>query len=199
MSGGKLYWTVLFGDVLRANLDGSAAEVLVNELIVPTDIALDIGGTKMYWSDVNPGAPPWMWGSIQRANFDGSGLETVIPPTEGSDPNGLALDVSGGKVYWTDLGFHKIQRANLDGSGVEELVTGLDAPIGIALDFPEPGATPRPKPTPTAGAVAAPPTGGGAAGTGSGSTPGWLVAPLAGAGAVALGGAAWYARRRWLR
>ena len=38
---------------------------------------------------------------------------------------------------------------------------------------------------------------GGAAGTGSGGTPGWVAAALAVAGAIALGGAAWYARRRW--
>ena len=47
----------------------------------------------------------------------------------------MALDVAGGKLYWTDLGRDKIKRSNLDGSGVEDLVTtGLEAPIGIALD-----------------------------------------------------------------
>ena len=38
------------------------------------------------------------------------------------------------KLYWTDYGTDKIQRANLDGSSRETLVTGLDVPIGIALD-----------------------------------------------------------------
>jgi cytoskeletal protein CcmA (bactofilin family) len=37
-------------------------------------------------------------------------------------------------MYWTDFGTAKIQRANLDGSSVEDLVTGLPAPLGIALD-----------------------------------------------------------------
>ena len=38
-------------------------------------------------------------------------------------------------IYWTDSGTEKIQRANLDGSNVEDLVTtGLEVPIGIALD-----------------------------------------------------------------
>ena len=42
---------------------------------------------------------------------------------------------AGGKMYWTDPDTAKIQRADLDGMNVEDLVTtGLDAPLGIALD-----------------------------------------------------------------
>ena len=52
------------------------------------------------------------------------------------NPYGIALDVAGGKVYWTDAGTEKIQRANLDGSQVEDLVTiGLNNPRGLALDI----------------------------------------------------------------
>ncbi len=39
-----------------------------------------------------------------------------------------------GKVYWTDTGRDNIRRANLDGSNVEVLVTGVDWPVGLALD-----------------------------------------------------------------
>ena len=47
----------------------------------------------------------------------------------------IALDVVGGKMYWTDRDTEKIQRANLDGSNIEDLVTqGLSGPAGIALD-----------------------------------------------------------------
>ena len=38
------------------------------------------------------------------------------------------------KIYWTDAYSKKIQRADLDGSNVEDLVTGLNEPIGLALD-----------------------------------------------------------------
>ena len=41
---------------------------------------------------------------------------------------------AGGMMYWTDPRSGKIQRANLDSTDVEDLVTGLDAPEGIALD-----------------------------------------------------------------
>ena len=53
------------------------------------------------------------------------------------NPQGIALDVTGRKMYWTDWGTDTIRRANLDGSGVEDLVTtGLVDPWGIALYLP---------------------------------------------------------------
>ena len=70
---------------------------------------------------------------IQRSNLDGSGVEDFVN-TKSSIIYGIALDVSGGKMYWA--GWHgtgQINRSNLDGSGVETLVTGLDEPEGIAL------------------------------------------------------------------
>jgi hypothetical protein len=80
----------------------------------------------MYWADED-------WGTIHRANLDGSGVETVLGGLD--DPIGIALDVPAGKMYWTEEGSESIRRANLDGSGVEHLVSGLDDPMGIALDL----------------------------------------------------------------
>jgi len=49
--------------------------------------------------------------------------------------SGIALDIVGGKLYWTDSGTQRILRANLDGTGAEDLVTTeLSYPCGIALD-----------------------------------------------------------------
>ena len=82
---------------------------------------------KMYWPDS-------VTDKIQRANLDGSNVEDLV--TEGlSDPDGIALDVAGGKIYWTDTETDKIQRANLDGSNVEDLVTEVKRPPSIALDI----------------------------------------------------------------
>ena len=51
-------------------------------------------------------------------------MEDLVTDTSGLIyPKGIALDLSSGKMYWTDSGTRKIQRANLDGSGVEDLVT----------------------------------------------------------------------------
>ena len=106
----------------------------------PVGIALDPSAGKMYWSDdmLDDGDDK----TIQRANLDGSGVETVVTITGvgwSGAIHGIALDPSAGKMYWTvdaEGGLDdSIQRANLDGSGVEDLVTGLDGPSGVALDL----------------------------------------------------------------
>ena len=80
----------------------------------------------MYWRD--------RLGEIKRADLDGSNIEVLV--TTGREaPHGIALDVTRGKMYWTNRDENKIQRANLDGSDVENLITeGLESPHGIALD-----------------------------------------------------------------
>ncbi len=80
---------------------------------------------KIYWTDAGNGL-------IQRANQDGSSVETLI--TAGA-PVAIALDAAGGKIYWSDQVAGKIHRANLDGTGVQDLVSGLNNPLGIALDL----------------------------------------------------------------
>ena len=66
--------------------------------------------------------------------MDGSNVEDVVTGLD-HVPNSLALDVAGGKMYWTD-GPGRIQRASLDGSNVEDVVTGLEWPWpnSLALD-----------------------------------------------------------------
>ena len=70
---------------------------------------------------------------VQFAGLDGSrvtGLGLDLLP----EPEYMALDIAGGKMYWVDSFTDKVQRANLDGSAVEDLVSGLNSPAGIALD-----------------------------------------------------------------
>ena len=81
--------------------------------------------SKIYWVTTN---------KVQRANVDGSYVETLVTVTGLTYLEGLALDVDGGKMYWTDRWDNKVQRANLDGSNVEDLVSGLREPYGLALD-----------------------------------------------------------------
>jgi hypothetical protein len=97
-------------------------------------------GVRMYWTDVGTITGN---GKIQRADLDGKNVEDLVcatcPPehTALTMPIGIALDIAGGKMYWTDAGAAKIQRANLlDGSNIEDLVTtGLTTPYGIALEW----------------------------------------------------------------
>ena len=74
-------------------------------------------------------------GTIQRANLDGSQVEDLVTGLSG--PLGIALDVQGGRIYWTENWTDKIQRANLDGSHVEDLAMGLRPARGIALFLPD--------------------------------------------------------------
>ncbi len=94
---------------------------------------------KMYWSinDWNGGDP-----RILRSNLDGTEVETIIPISELVSPDAIAVDIRGGKIYWTDTGHpnqpetKSIKRANLDGTNIEVLVdTGLTEPVGLALDL----------------------------------------------------------------
>ena len=138
-AGGKLCWTkeepsTLEGEIWCANLDGSSIETLVsgldNRLL---SIALDADRGKLYWTDIFWGLDSYRRGNIQRANLDGSNIDTLvsIQGTSGLRLRDIALDVAGGKIYWTNTG--KIQRANLDGSSIETLVSGLEEPVLCAL------------------------------------------------------------------
>ena len=80
---------------------------------------------QMYWTDTS---------KIQRADLSGANVEDLVT-TGLLLPGGVAVDMTGGKMYWTDWGLDAIYRANLDGSNVEPLVTRLNnSPWGIALD-----------------------------------------------------------------
>jgi len=118
---------------VRATASGGSTQT---DITIIDDESLSGGGgtestPKMYWTDFHTG-------KIQRSNLDGSNGEDLVTGLRGS-PRGIALDVSSGKMYWTeydyDTGTGKIQRSNLDGSNREDLVTGLrGGPYGIALD-----------------------------------------------------------------
>ena len=131
VAGGHIYWTnLLAGSIYRANLNGANVQILVTGLAGPSSIALDIANRKMYWTD---------WDNftdrIQRANLDGSNIETLIPTGSGLlVPDGIALDVANRKMYWTDYGTDSIQRANFNGSNVETLIR-VRNPRSIALDI----------------------------------------------------------------
>ena len=79
---------------------------------------------KIYWGDIGTN-------QIQRANPDGSNIETVVTAAR---PWDLALDNVGGKIYWVSLANNSVRRSNLDGSNVEDLVTGRGGE-GIDLDL----------------------------------------------------------------
>ena len=105
---------------LKDLLEGIEDGTVLPPITEPTD-------GFIYWTD-------WGTNTVQRAHLDGSNMQTLV--THGLEgPNGIAVDVAGGKMYWTDFGTNRVQRAHLDGSNIETLVTrGLENPGGIALD-----------------------------------------------------------------
>jgi PKD repeat protein len=74
------------------------------------DAGLAAGARYIYWT--NPEG-----GRIERRKTDGSELTWLI--TGLNSPQGIAVDIRGGKLYWSDAA--GIHRANLDGT-VQELI-----------------------------------------------------------------------------
>jgi sugar lactone lactonase YvrE len=128
-----LYWgDQTLAQIGSAHLDGAGAGPLLSTPF-HSGLAVDADNGKIYW-DTSITAVD---GDIMRANLDGSNVEIVV--TEASKPARLALDIAGGKIYWTDYVLDVVRRANLDGSDVEDLyVVGANLnPDGIALDLDE--------------------------------------------------------------
>ena len=154
---GHIYWSNMGrandddGSVVRTNLDGSHFTTLVPKggTFTAKQMKLDETHGKMYWSD-REGM------RIQRANLDGSHIETLVVAGTGEKDRadaanwcvGIAVDVQGGKVYWTQKGSDSsfrgtIRRANLEipkgqtaenRKDIEVLFDGLPEPIDLDLD-----------------------------------------------------------------
>ena len=154
---GKLYWCDREGmRVMRANLDGSDVETLVETGRGDTDrrdqtrwcvgITIDPKLGKIYWTQKGP--TKGGLGRLCRANIDVPKGES---PTNRSDievlfdqlpePIDLELDLKNRVLYWTDRGDpprgNTANRTPIDKKAVPEiLITHLMEGIGIALDVP---------------------------------------------------------------
>jgi sugar lactone lactonase YvrE len=155
--GGKLYWCDREGmRVMRANLDGSQVETLIETGRGDKDsrdatrwcvgITIDPKSRKIYWTQKGPDNAGL--GRIFRANID---IPKGESPTNRSDievlfdqlpePIDLELDLANRVLYWTDRGDpprgNTVNRAPIDKQAVPEiLITHLMEGIGIALDVP---------------------------------------------------------------
>lgn len=157
---GKLYWCDREGmRVMRANLDGSQVETLIETGRGASDqrdptrwcvgITIDPKLQKIYWSQKGP--PNSGRGRIFRANVDmpRGGSPTNRPDVELlfdqlPEPIDLELDLANRVLYWTDRGDpprgNTVNRAaidKIDKKAVPEiLITHLMEGIGISLDVP---------------------------------------------------------------
>ena len=121
---GQVYWTQKGsggnGRVLRANLDGSKRETLFDNLPEPIDMELDLSTRTMYWTDRGD-APKG--NTVNRASMDTPKDSPQILFGDLKEGIGIALDVSGGRMFVTDLGGN-VYRAKLDGSEKTTILTG---------------------------------------------------------------------------
>jgi hypothetical protein len=158
---GKLYWGDREGmRVMRANLDGSQVETLIetgrgdkdahDETRWCVGITIDPKSGKFYWTQ--KGATKGGLGRICRANVE---IPKGESPANRSDievlfdhlpePVDLELDLENRVLYWTDCGAaprgNTVNRVAIDADGKpsgppEILITHLMEGIGIALDVP---------------------------------------------------------------
>jgi DNA-binding beta-propeller fold protein YncE len=158
IAAGHLYWTnmgnpkVNDGSILRSDLDGRNVTTIVPKGATFTgkQLQLEKKSKKLYWCD-REGM------RVMRANLDGSNIETLVDTSKG-DPRpgpdatkwcvGIAVDVDGGKIYWTQKGPDnankgRIFRANIEiPSGqtpanrrdVEVVYEALPEPIDLDID-----------------------------------------------------------------
>jgi DNA-binding beta-propeller fold protein YncE len=158
IASGHLYWTNMGnfrendGSILRSDLDGRNMVTIVppGDTFTPKQIQIEKNTGKLYWCD-REGM------RVMRANLDGSNLETLVDtsrgdPRPGPDPTkwcvGIAVDVEGGKFYWTqkgsdNSGMGRISRANIEiptgqtpanRQDIELLYDRLPEPIDLDID-----------------------------------------------------------------
>jgi hypothetical protein len=155
--GGHIYWTIMGkaaaddGVIERSDLDGRHFTTIVpaGGTFTPKQLKLDPVHRKLYWSD-REGM------RVMRADLDGTHIETLIETGHGDEDRrnaekwcvGIALDVAGGKIYWTqkggdNAGVGSIRRANMEiptgespahRSDIEVLFQRLPEPVDLDLD-----------------------------------------------------------------
>ena len=136
-AGSTLYWGEL-DSIWRADLNGHNREEFAPNLGELRSIA--IAGNRIYSIERPAGEQHWQ---LRSSTLDGLTPAQTLATLQ-SEPLGLAVDTTGGKLYWTNAD-GKIQRANLDGGNIQDVVTGLSTPGNIVLDIPTPAnpAAPR--------------------------------------------------------
>ena len=124
----KVYWTEFTqhsgaGRILRANLDFSSVEVVLDGATGAREIGIDPIGGKIYWyNQVDH--------TIVRSNLDGSSVEVQF---EVQLLRGMQVDPIGQKIYWADWSPGGFRRADFDGGNLEELASQVKTPFVVDL------------------------------------------------------------------
>ena len=128
VASSKLYWIEQTDDktgkIQRADLNGSNVQVVKSLTSLPLSLSIDPLHRKLYLTNA--------WGKIQRLNLDGSNFEPNFI-TDLDFPEGIAVDVGAGKLYWAET--DGVRCADLNGENVQEVFTDFGTPMHIALSI----------------------------------------------------------------
>ncbi|XP_046889655.1 low-density lipoprotein receptor-related protein 5 isoform X1 [Hypomesus transpacificus] len=121
----NIYWADTGTNRIEVSrLDGQYRQVLVcKDLDNPRSLALDPARGFMYWTE---------WGGrprIARAHMDGSSIVTLVDKV--GRANGLTIDYTDQRLYWTDLDTCMIESTNMQGLQREIVVDDLPHPFGL--------------------------------------------------------------------
>ena len=120
-----LFTDAEYSKIYSSDTDGEFVQSLPVSMTAPQGLVLAPELDRLYWIDTS---------GIHLTDLTNNSDMLLIPLE--TRAFAIALDTSGGKLYWTEEG--SIQRANLDGTGIEGLIQeepGLF--YGIALDTRE--------------------------------------------------------------
>lgn len=108
------------GELVELARHGQIRTVLKG-LNMPDGLAVDPTTRQLFWTCM--GIPGKGDGGVYSANLDGSGVKTIIAP-EGTinTPKQLALDASGGYIYFCDREGSGVYRCKYDGTGLSKIV-----------------------------------------------------------------------------
>lgn len=123
---GKIYWVDNDGNVSRANLDGTASEIVLT--LAGTNlraISLDVENSKMYFYDANIE-------DLYVANMDGTNPSIIISGIYGY---AILVDTVNDKIYFDDQNDDLLKMANLDGSGIQTVDDNGTRIYGMDIDY----------------------------------------------------------------
>lgn len=142
-TNGQVYWTfggvtANIGEIRQASVLGGAATTVVGGLASVFDVAVDAMNGFIYWTE--PGAD-----RIARANLNGTGVTTLVSGANAANARGLALDVTGNRLYWINDNVgatSTIFSSTLTGGNVQTVVASTPTEA-VFLDV-TPAAVPEP-------------------------------------------------------
>ena len=127
---GILYWTCKSAGVILQRLSNGAVSLFLGGLNHPSGIAVD-GWNRVYFTQLpTPGVPGPMGGTNTVSVSDG--VTTHVLTMGEPEPTDIAV-AKDGTAYWTCKSAGVILKRTAAGV-VSLLLSGLDKPVGIALD-----------------------------------------------------------------